>query len=41
MSTHKNIDRICVVIIVLCLLLTVLFMNGKALGLEAASRNMG
>ena len=41
MSTHKNIDRICVVIIVLCLLLTLLFMNGKALGLQSASRTMG
>ena len=41
MSTHKNIDRICVVIIVLCLILTVLFMNGKALGISAASRSMG
>ena len=41
MSTHKNIDRICVVIIVLCLLLTLLFMNGKALGLQSASQTMG
>ena len=41
MSTHKNIDRICVVIIVVCLILTILFMNGQALGLEAATRSMG
>ena len=41
MSTHKNIDRICVVIIVLCLLLTILFMNGQAMGIQAASRSMG
>ena len=41
MSTHKNIDRICVVITVLCLILTILFMNGKALGLQSASRSMG
>lgn len=34
MSTHKNIDRICVVITVLSLLLTILFMNGEALGIE-------
>ncbi len=34
MSTHKNIDRICVVITALCLLLTVLFMNGERLGIE-------
>ncbi len=41
MSTHKNFDRICVVIIVLCLLLTILFMNGQAVGLRSASRSMG
>ena len=41
MSTHKNIDRVCIVIIVLCLIVTVLFMNGQALGLEAATRSMG
>ncbi|MBR4132746.1 MAG: CotH kinase family protein, partial [Oscillospiraceae bacterium] len=41
MSTHKHIDRICVVITVLSLLLTVAFMNGKALGLEASTRQMG
>ena len=41
MSTHKHIDRICVVIIVLCLILTLLFMNGQALGLQSASRTMG
>jgi len=41
MSTHKNIDRVCVVIIVLCLLMTILFMNGQALGLQSAARSMG
>ena len=41
MSTHKHIDRICVVITVLALLITILFMNGEALGLEAAPRSMG
>ena len=40
MSTHKHIDRICVAITVLSLLLTVLFMNGEALGLAASSRSM-
>ena len=40
MSTHKHIDRICVVITVLALLLTFLFMNGEALGLTAAPRSM-
>ncbi len=41
MSTHKHIDRICVVITVLSLLLTVAFMNGRALGIESATREMG
>lgn len=35
MSTHKRIDLICVVITVLVLILTLLFMNGKALGITA------
>ncbi|MCR5090860.1 MAG: carbohydrate-binding domain-containing protein [Oscillospiraceae bacterium] len=34
MSTHKNIDRICVAVLLFALLLTILFMNGEALGLE-------
>ena len=29
MSTHRNIDRICIVVLVLTLLLTVAFMNGE------------
>ena len=41
MSTHKHIERICVVITVLSLLLTVLFINGEALGITASSRSMG
>ena len=41
MSTHKQFDRICVVITVLALLLTVLVMNGKSLGIESVSRSMG
>ena len=40
MSTHKYIDRICVVITVLALLLTFLFMNGEAMGLTAVPRSM-
>lgn len=32
MSTHKNIDRICCVVIALALVLTVAFMNGERLG---------
>ena len=34
MSTHKHFDRICAVVTVLAILLTVLFMNGEALGME-------
>lgn len=35
MSTHKHIDKICLVAALLALLITVLFMNGAALGLTA------
>ena len=41
MSTHKHIDRVCVVITAVCLILTLLFLNGEALGIHAASRTMG
>ncbi|MCM1027326.1 MAG: carbohydrate-binding domain-containing protein [Roseburia sp.] len=33
MSTHKHIDKICVLVTVFVLLLTFLFMNGRALGI--------
>lgn len=38
MAAHKYIDAICVAITVFTLLLTVLFLNGKALGLTAVVR---
>jgi len=41
MSTHKNIDRICVVAVVISLLVCVLFMNAGALGVQAVSNNLG
>lgn len=41
MSTHKHIDRICAVFLVLTLLVTALFLNGEALGLVKASQAMG
>ena len=41
MSTHKWIDKICVAAVVLSLLICFLFMNGEALGVQAASRVMG
>ena len=34
MSTHRYIDAICVVVLILTLAITVLFMNGEALGIE-------
>ena len=37
MSTHRWIDRICVIVIVLSLIVTVLFMNGEKLGIELVS----
>ena len=41
MATHKHIDKICAVIVVCTLLLTVLFMNGEAIGLVKADRVIG
>ena len=35
MSTHKNIDKICVAFMVLALIITVVFMNGEKLGITA------
>lgn len=37
MATHRHIDAVCVVITAFTLLLTVLFMNGAALGIQAVS----
>ncbi len=37
MATHKHIDAICIVIIVFTLLLTILFMNIKALGIKSVA----
>ncbi len=37
MAAHKHIDAICVAITVLTLLITILFMNGKALGITAVA----
>ncbi|MBQ8552365.1 MAG: CotH kinase family protein [Clostridia bacterium] len=41
MSTHKHIDKLCFAAIALTLIVTVLFMNGAALGIEAAARVIG
>ena len=34
MSTRKSFDLVCVVVLVFTVLLTILFMNGSALGIE-------
>ena len=34
MSTSRHIDAVCIVVLILTLLITVLFMNGEAFGLE-------
>ena len=41
MSTHPNFDKICVAVLIVSLLITVLFMNASALGVENAERVMG
>ena len=41
MSTSKHFDKIAALVTALALLLTVLFMNGATLGVEAAGRSMG
>ena len=41
MSTHKYIDRICLAGALLSLLLSLLFLNGQALGIQPASQAMG
>jgi len=41
MSTHKHIDKICLVAAILSLILCAVFMNGEALGIQAASKVMG
>ena len=41
MSTSKHIDRLCAGGLALALLLTLLFVNGEALGLASASKSHG
>ena len=41
MSTHKKIDIICCIAVVFALLVTVLFLNAEALGIQAADKVMG
>ena len=41
MSTHKHIDKICLVAAVLALLLCALFLGGESFGIQAADKVMG
>ncbi len=41
MSTHKHIDKICCVAVAFALVITVLFVNGKSLGIVSAGKSMG
>ena len=41
MSGSKHFDRIAVIVMALMLVLTILFMNGAALGIEAMAHTMG
>ncbi len=41
MSTHKNIDRICCIVLAVTLVITVLFMCGESLGITSTARAMG
>lgn len=41
MSTHKHIDRVCCIIMIFTLLVTLVYCNGEALGINVVSRVMG
>ena len=41
MAAHKKIDRICCAVVILSLIVTILFMNGEALGLQASAKTLG
>lgn len=41
MSTQKQIDKICIIVTALTLIITILFMNGSSLGIAIADRVMG
>ena len=41
MIKNKRIDAVCCIVLALTLLLTVLFMNGKSLGLSASETTLG
>lgn len=41
MSKHKYIDRICCVILIFTLLISILFINAKSLGINISNNNLG
>ena len=41
MSAHKNIDRICIIIIAITLVIAIIFSNGKALGVTSTAHAIG
>lgn len=41
MSTHKNFDRICCIVLAVTIVITVLFMCGEKLGITSTARAMG
>ena len=41
MSTHKHFDKICIVAVVVALLISIVFINGEAIGIQAADKTMG
>ena len=41
MSTHKHFDKICCSFLAAILLLTLLFVNGQKLGVQASGLEMG
>ncbi len=41
MSAHKSIDRICIIIVVFTLIITLVFCNGSAFGIETRAQDMG
>ena len=41
MSTHKNIDRVCIIAVIISLVLSMLLINSEAIGIEAMEKIMG
>ena len=39
MSTHKSIDRVCIIITIIAVLVTAIFMNGEKIGQRAQDQS--